>query len=102
MNKDHERIDPHYAHVIRQLVKQVGVDHLRLAIAQMYDTAAVNDIPTFTKIRTIDLSTMTDLLTDAYMAFEDITKDDEIGVARTRALSMVKELRNWRPADEKE
>jgi hypothetical protein len=45
---------------------------------------------------------MTDLLTDAYMAFEDITKDDEIGVARTRALSMVKELRNWRPADEKE
>jgi hypothetical protein len=56
-----------------------------------------NDVPQFTKIRTADLSAMTDLLTDAFMAFEDIAKSDEIGAARGRALSMVKELRNWKP-----
>jgi hypothetical protein len=61
-----------------------------------------NNVEQFTKIRTADLVAMTDLLTDAFMAFEDIAKDDEIKIARTRALSMVKELRNWKPTDEKE
>lgn len=56
-----------------------------------------NDVAQFTKIRTADLGAMTDLLTDAFMAFEDIAREDEIGAARTRALSMVKELRNWKP-----
>ena len=61
-----------------------------------------NDVEQFTKIRTADLVAMTDLLTDAFMAFEDIAKEDEIGAMRTRALSMVAELRNWKPTDEKE
>ena len=33
---NHERIDPHYMAVLRQLIKQVGVDRLRQAITEMY------------------------------------------------------------------
>ena len=32
----HERIDPHYMTVLRQLIKQVGVDRLRQAITEIY------------------------------------------------------------------
>lgn len=59
-----------------------------------------NDVPQFTKIRTADLSAMTDLLTDSCMAFEDIINDLTNGTpaeAKGRARGMAIELRNWRP-----
>ena len=60
------------------------------------------NIPTYATIRAADLSAITDLLTDAYMAFEDIANDDDLSSARVRARSMVRELHNWRPTEEKE
>jgi len=99
MLKKIKRLDPLSSQKLQEIVKVVGVERVSAALYEMKSL----DYPRFVLIRTSDLSAMTDLLTDAYMAFEDITHEplNRGGKsARARARDMTRELRNWKPGKE--
>lgn len=102
MLKKIERLDPAHSQKLREIVKMVGVERVSAALYEMKSL----DCPRFVLIRSSDLSAMTDLLTDAYMAFEDIAHEPTDPRARNRggtsarALDMIRELRAWKPGKE--
>jgi len=106
MPKKIERLDPFYSQKLQEIVKMVGVERVSAVLYEMKS----RDNPRVVIIRTSDLSAMTDLLTDAYMAFEDIAHEpaDPLTLnrggksarARARARDMIRELRDWKPGKE--